>query len=648
MRSIDPQLLDTNRCQVAILAGGMGTRLRERTGDLLPKPMVSVLGKPLLEHQIQLCRHYGFGRIALLVHHQHAAISNFFGDGSAFGVELEYLIEEVPRGTAGALRDALPCLASEFLVLYGDTYLDVDLRALWMAHLASGASGTLFLHPNDHPQDSDLVEVDPSGHIIAIHPYPHPERHALKNLVNAGLYALSKEGLKAVLPASGKADLAKHTFPAMIHAGLYLNSYVSPEFIKDMGTPDRLDHVIRAITTGVVEARSGRSLRQAIFLDRDGTLNHEVDHLRHPDQVELFSDTASSVRLINQSGKLAVVVTNQPVVARGELSLRGLDSIHARLDVLLGAGHAYLDAIYACPHHPHRGYEGEVAELKIDCACRKPRTGMIDQACQDLLISREDSWIIGDSTSDIEAGRRAGLHTMLVRTGYSGRDGKYPIFPDYVAPDLTSAIRWILEGHASVRASLFPFVASHLQARTVLIGGLSRSGKSSAAQVLKELFIALGRQAHVIPLDSWLLPPELRPEGGGVISRYDIPGVLRCMRELSDRSSRHSIMIPSYDPVARTVAIKTPTRSIGPEDLIILEGVPTLAIPDLVSLADARIYLECLEPERLSRIERDYRWRGLDTNQQDALRRSRALDEDPFVTESRANADISFLFEAQP
>jgi histidinol-phosphate phosphatase family protein len=610
--------------------------------------MIPVLGKPLLEHQIALCRNQGFEHIALLVHYQHTAISNYFGDGSAFGVELEYLVEEAPRGTAGALRDALPRLAPEFLVLYGDTYLDVDLRALWKAHQASGASGTLFLHPNDHPQDSDLVEVDPAGHILAIHPYPHPEGHALKNLVNAGLYALSKEGLEAVLPASGKADLAKHTFPAMIQAGLSLVSYVSPEFIKDLGTPDRLDHVIRAITTGVAEARSGRSLRRAVFLDRDGTLNHEVDHLRRPDQLELFLDAAPSVQRINESGQLAVAVTNQPVVARGEVTLQGLDAIHARLEALLGAGHAYLDALYACPHHPHRGYEGEVVDLKIDCACRKPRTGLIDRACQDLFISREGSWIVGDSTSDMETGRRAGLRTMLVRTGYSGRDGKYQALPDYVAPDLASAIQWILEGHASVRTHLFPFAARHLQARTILIGGLSRSGKSSAAQVLKELFKAGGRQAHIIPLDSWLLPPEARLEGAGVISRYDIPEVLRCMRELADRSTRHLIRIPSYDPVARTATIETPIRSIGPEDLIILEGVPALAIPDLVSMADARVYLECPEPVRLSRLQRDYQWRGLSEDQVEALKRSRALDEDRFVAESRDNADASFLFEAHP
>lgn len=642
---MDLQIPSSRCCQVAILAGGQGTRLRERTGDLLPKPMIPVLGKPLLEHQIRLCREHDFTQIALLVHFQHTAISSYFGDGSAFGVQLEYVIEEVPRGTAGALRDALPYLANEFLVLYGDTYLDVDLRAFWNAHLSANANGTLFLHPNDHPQDSDLVEVEHSGRILGIHPYPHPEGHPLKNLVNAGLYVLSKEGLDKFLPSAGKEDLAKHTFPSMLRAGVALNSYASPEYIKDIGTPDRLDKVSLAITAGVVEARSTRNLRPAVFLDRDGTLNHEVDHLRHPNQLKLFPDAAPSVQRINQSGRLAVVVTNQPVVARGEVTFRDLDSIHARMDTLLGEGHAFLDGIYTCPHHPHRGYAGEIAELKFQCMCRKPRTGLIDQACQDLLIAREASWLIGDSTSDIEAGRRAGLRTMLVRTGYAGRDGKVPVLPDYVAPDLASAVHWILEGHGHARDFLFPFVAGHSEDRIILIGGLSRSGKSSIAQVMKELFQATGRRTHVLSLDSWLLPPQSRQEGNGVLGRYDVPNIIRHFELLSDHSSHRMVHLPIYDPITRTATVAGPVRSIGPNDLVILEGVPALAIPELGSMASTRIFIECPESDRLDRLRRDYRWRGLPEDQFEILMQSRSRDETHLVEGSKAHANACFHFE---
>ena len=632
-------------CQIAILAGGMGTRLRERTGESMPKPMIPVLGKPLLEHQISLCRDQGFVDVALLVHHQHEVIYSHFGDGSAFGVRLRYLVEETPRGTAGALRDALPHLAPTFLVLYGDTFLDVDLVGLFRAHETSTAEGTLFLHPNDHPQDSDLVEVDYTGRILNIHPYPHPEGHTYRNLVNAGLYALTKYGLANFLPEMGKADLAKHTFPAMLQAGLSLAGYISPEYIKDLGTPGRLDGVISGITAGLAERRSKRNLRSAVFLDRDGTLNQEVHHLSHLDQFQLLPHVAPAIQQINSSGHLAVGITNQPVIARGELTWDGLNAIHARLDALLGAGHAFLDAIYVCPHHPHCGFDGEVKELKIDCNCRKPRAGMIDRACEDLFISREHSWIVGDTTTDMETGRRAGLHTMLVRTGYAGLDGKFSIIPDYVAPNLSSAMKWILEGHPHTRANLLPFVANYMQARLILIGGLSRCGKSSTAQVLKELFATVNRQAHILPLDSWLLPADIRQEGPGVLSRYDMQTAVTQIREWHSKMTHHFCRIPTYDPLTRTATIPTHIRSIGPNDVIIVEGIPALAVNELVSLADVGIYLETSETARQARLNADYQWRGLPQDEIDALLYSRQQDETELIVNSRYYSNFVFYNE---
>lgn len=630
-------------CTVAILAGGMGTRLRERTGESLPKPMVPVLGRPLLEHQIALCRDQGFNHIALLVHYQHQSISNHFGDGSSFGVRLSYIVEDTPRGTAGALRGALPNLAERFLVLYGDTYLDVDLTSLWNAHAKSEAVATLFLHPNDHPQDSDLVEIDPSGRILAIHPYPHPEGLAYRNLVNAGLYALTKAGLESALPTEEKEDLAKHTFPRMLQAGLPLASYVSPEYIKDLGTPSRLDSVVAGITSGLVEKLSKRELRRAIFLDRDGTLNKEVNHLNHPGQLVLFSDVPAAIRRINHSGHLAIAITNQPVIARGDLTWEGLGSIHARLDFLLGEGQAYLDAVYVCPHHPHRGFENEVPELKVDCNCRKPRTGMIDKACEELFVSRQGSWFVGDSTSDLETGRRAGLLTMLVRTGYKGRDDKFKTLPNYISPNLHAAIDWILDGHPKMWVRILPIVAELLEARLILIGGLSRSGKSSVAQIFKEIYATTSRRAHIISLDSWLRPPECRKEGMGILARYDLTSAVAQIEPLLDKSQRHRLRLPNYDPLTRTVSTDSPTQFIDSGDVIIVEGIPALAIPRLASMADARIFVETTEPERVRRIQDDYQWRGLTSGQIDDLLGSREMDESPVVIDSSAHANISLF-----
>ena len=121
-----------------------------------------------------------------------------------------------------------------------------------------------------------------------------------------------------------------------------------------------------------------------------------------------------AIKMINASGFLAVVVTNQPVIARGEVSVSELNEIHNKMEILLGVEGAYLDAIYYCPHHPHKGYEGEVSELKIDCDCRKPKPGMLLSAARDYNIDLSASWMIGDGENDVAAGENAGCKTVLL------------------------------------------------------------------------------------------------------------------------------------------------------------------------------------------------------------------------------------------
>ena len=123
---------------------------------------------------------------------------------------------------------------------------------------------------------------------------------------------------------------------------------------------------------------------------------------------------AAAIRKINESGYLAVVVTNQPVIARGEVSFEELEEIHNKMETLLGKEGAYLDAIYYCPHHPHKGYEGERPELKIECDCRKPKPGMLFKAAEDFNIDLSQSWMIGDGENDVKAGSNAGCKTVLL------------------------------------------------------------------------------------------------------------------------------------------------------------------------------------------------------------------------------------------
>jgi len=429
--------------QAVILAGGKGTRLKSITGDL-PKPMVSILGAPLLQHLIEQCVAYDIVDIKLLVSYRKEAIEDYFGDGSQYGVSIQYIVEDIPRGTAGALIDALPELDEQFLVVYGDTFFDVDLGSFWNFHQNQAGDISIFLHPNDHPHDSDLVEVDPNFLVQKIHPYPHDSQWR-QNLVNAALYMINKSALKGIDFVLDRPDIAKDLFPLMLESGKKLYGYISTEYIKDMGMPKRLSKVERDIDSGKVKSLKKQTPKMAIFIDRDGTINQEVNHLSSQDQFELLDGVGEAICQINAVGILAVIVTNQPVIARGELEESELKVIHNKMDTLLGRQGAYIDRLYYCPHHADSGFDGEIEALKFDCNCRKPKIGMFTQAEKDLNIILEKSWVVGDSTRDILAAQNAGMKSILVETGHAGKDCSFEVNPDFIAKDLNEAVKLILK-----------------------------------------------------------------------------------------------------------------------------------------------------------------------------------------------------------
>ncbi len=617
-----------------ILAGGFGTRLKGIFPDV-PKPMVPIFNMPLLEHQIIQCRNSGFKTILLLLHHQHHVITEYFGDGSKWDVNLQYQVEQIPRGTAGALFDSLGLLGHVFLVLYGDTFFDVDLKSIWNFHKLNDADVTLFLHPNNHPADSDLVEIDDHLNVCSIHPYA-TRGHELqyRNLVNAALYVVKKSALSDAIPLTGVSDLARDTFPLLLKKGdVSLKAYLSPEYIKDMGTPDRLIKVERDLNSGMVDNLSSRKLRSAVFLDRDGTINKEVNHLCSVADLELIPGADEAIKSLNDAGTLAICVTNQPVIARGDLTLEGLNAIHAKLDFMLGHSGAYLDRTYICPHHPDGGFKGEVSNLKFDCECRKPKTGLIDLAVRELEIDRQKSWIVGDSSADISAGAQSGLKTILVRTGHGvSPKGASAISPDYIVPNIKDAVSWILGGHARVLTQLWPILANVQNERVILVGGLARSGKSFASQVIREQMTAAGRRVHILCLDGWLHSTANRIEGSGVEHRYDRKGFLDFFLLVMDAGVGHYAQIPIYDRNSKQSRMNS--VFIAPEDLLIVEGVPVLMEELLIKIANIRIFVEIDEDERLKRFLQDYEWRGISEEEARKLFRSRLSDEIPQIMAS--------------
>jgi D-glycero-D-manno-heptose 1,7-bisphosphate phosphatase len=190
--------------------------------------------------------------------------------------------------------------------------------------------------------------------------------------------------------------------------------------------------------------------RPALFMDRDGTISEEVGYVNHPSRYRLFGYTAAAVKLLNDNGWLAIVVTNQAGVARGYFSEDMIGQIHDRVREELRRESAQLDAIYYCAHHPSVGEP----PYRLDCDCRKPKPGLIQRAATDFEIDLERSWMVGDRYGDIELARNAGVHAAFVLSGYGRGEweyqrGSWQIQPELVAEDLLAAVKEILERDAT-------------------------------------------------------------------------------------------------------------------------------------------------------------------------------------------------------
>ena len=423
--------------KAVIQAGGKGTRISEITGDVIPKPMLEISGYPILYHQMMNLKKNGITDITVIIGHLGNVIKDYFGDGKQFGLNISYVEEDPqkPLGTAGSLYFLKDKLKENFVFLLADVFIDIDFEKMEQYHIANNADVTLLTHPNGHPFDSDLVVEE--GGVVKAFDYKSNDRttYNYKNLVNAGVMIFSPSVFK-YLTELRKYNYEKDIIVPLINEGKVV-SYKSSEYAKDMGTPERYRRVQEDYNSGICDAKNLANKQKAIFLDRDGTINEYVGFLRKEEDFRLIPGVSEAIKKINNSGYLAIVVTNQPVIARGEVTEEELEEIHKKMETLLGLDGAYIDDIYYCPHHPDKGFEGEIPELKIECDCRKPKTGMLEKAAREHNIDLSSSIMIGDSTLDIKMAENAGMQSVLLKTGQKGEDGKYDVSPTLIAEDLS-------------------------------------------------------------------------------------------------------------------------------------------------------------------------------------------------------------------
>jgi D,D-heptose 1,7-bisphosphate phosphatase len=619
--------------KAVILAGGKGTRLGDLTLEI-PKPMIPLGGRPLLHHQVDLLVRYGIKDIIILVNYLSKPILDYFGNGSSFGASISYYEESRPMGTVGGIAEIADRLTEDFLVLYGDVMIEMDLTRLVAFHRQKGSQCTLVLHPNDHPFDSDLVETDAQDHVIAFHPKPHDPDAWYHNLVNAGAYVMSPSMLVLLEPGK-KADFGRDIFP-VIYNKVAMFGYKTPEYLKDMGTPDRLEKVNHDLKSGLVLAKSLVNPQKAIFLDRDGVLNVERSFISRPEDFELYDYTAPAVARINQSGYLAIVITNQSAIARNLCTEKDIQTIHRKMEAELGHRHAWLDAVYYCPHHPDKGFPEENPIYKIDCDCRKPRTGMFRQAVRDFNVDTSLSYMIGDSERDIQAGINAGCTTIGVRTGYGIR--KTRVHPDYMFANLHEAVDFIVDDpyHSFALQVKKKLESGPARPRIILIGGNSRSGKSILATRLRLGFEGEGLKVLQVQLDNWLLPESMRLAEMNVYDRFRLTVIEHDLERLF-----------SGELISGSTYVNHPDRNALPleynpagSDIILVEGVVALSSEQIRKHADLKIFTLVSEDVFFARMLDYYGWRGKTEAEIIGLVDKRKTDEYQIIEKESKFADM--------
>jgi mannose-1-phosphate guanylyltransferase/phosphomannomutase len=531
------------------------------------------------------------------------------------------------------------------LIVYGDTVFDIALAPLQEFHRRKNALLTVVAHPNDHPRDSDLI-VEREGYLREILPRGQLRRDDHRNLVPAGIY-LASPAFFMQLAHGAKADMIEDVLPRLISAGAPVAVYNTPEYLSDVGSPARLAQAEGDIEAGNVERLNRAHARPAMFFDCDGVLNAETGDpgVVTPDEVKVIPGAGAALKRARAAGLLTVAITNRPQVAKGLVTVEGLDHILGRLEALLAEEGGVLDRIYACPHYPESGFPGGVVALKIRCECRKPGTLLLRQAFADLPIDPLRSMLVGDSLRDIGAARRTGLWAYGVRTGYGCRDWERyrreagtPPVPDLIFETIAEAVDFGI-GYRALAAPLLAEIARAMEraGRPVLVAlsGRARAGKTVLAHAAARSMAEDGVPCLHVRLDDWIVPQSEREAGSLAQARNRVDalsGVVAAMR------AGRSVSAPGYDAATRETTGAVTYDGAG-RSVILLDG-GFAAHPTIRAMLDLTVFVDVPGDLQRERFAAFYRWKRLDQGAIDALWRERAADEWPAIDAQREHADL--------
>jgi histidinol-phosphate phosphatase family protein len=378
--------------QAVILAGGEGTRLRPLT-DTVPKPMVQVNDRPFLEYLIDLIKENGISEVVLLLGYLPEKVTEHFGNGSEFSVDIKYSIGKVADSTGTRLRNATDLLDEKFLLMYGDNYWPLDLQKLLDFYISHDTlvSTTVYANKDGRGEydNENNIYVDNNGFVAG---YDKSRKRKDLNGVDIGFFIVSRKALE--LMPEDDFSFEEEILPKLVEER-QLSAFITEHRYHYISDPESLK-----VTEKYLQQK------KVVLLDRDGVINRkaqEDDYVKNWGEFEFLPGAVEALALLTSNDYDIHIITNQRGIARGLMSQADVDEIHRKMREELEKHGAKIGGIYVCPH-------GE----NDNCDCRKPKPGLLFRAASDYDFNLTKAVVIGDKESDMQAGQAAGCKTLLV------------------------------------------------------------------------------------------------------------------------------------------------------------------------------------------------------------------------------------------
>ena len=400
--------------EIAILIGGKGSRVK-KISKKIPKAFLKIGNYSIIDHQLKQLSKIK-KKIYLISNRKiskyHNKLRNKYKN-----INFKIFEESTPLGTGGCLKVLQDFNNDCYLIIMGDLIFNINFKKFYSFHKKNKSDFTILAHPNDHPFDSDLLEINEKNQLIKLYNKPH-KKNDIGNLSSSGIFLINKKIFKYI-ENNKFQDLTKDILPKLLKKKIKVYAYNTREYVKDAGTPDRINLIKKQVKTiRFINGNINKKL-PAIFLDRDGVINKEYLNKHYQNPMEINKGAISAVKKINNNGFLSVIITNQPAIAKGIITLDKLKKDHKKLEYEFGLKGAYFDRIYFCPYHPEKGFKGEIKKFKKKSSWRKPDNGMFLQAIKDLNIDIKKSYMIGNSSADYYAAKKTGIKCLLIGKKFS-------------------------------------------------------------------------------------------------------------------------------------------------------------------------------------------------------------------------------------